>query len=233
MIGSSLRIRIPNNQYIIPFTTFDDQGHRVVNNTKKVLVMSHSGPNPATIGRWFFTGAVLMVDYGAGTFTLWQANPSSRSDLVAVAGEGGKSLAARTSTNCTVGGAGGEIGAGDGGVSGTNNAAVAAGAVMGGVAGLVVVAGGVFWLVRQTQRKRLMTAAAAQETTAVAGSKAYRDSELSKMMLVSEFAGRGYTGTPPAAEMLGNPSHGVVPPGGQKMSGYTVYEMDAQGRGGT
>jgi hypothetical protein len=70
VIGSSLRIRILNNQYIIPFATFDDQGHRVVNNTKKVLVMSHSGPNPATIGRWFFTGAVLMVDYGAGTFYL-------------------------------------------------------------------------------------------------------------------------------------------------------------------
>jgi len=169
-----------------------------------------------------------MVDYGAGTFTLWQANPSSRSDLVAVAGEGGKSLAARTSTNCTVGGAGGDIGAGSGSVSGTNNAAVAAGAVVGGVAGLVFAAGGVFWLVRQ---KRLRTAAKGQETAAVAVSKAYRDSELSKMMLVSEFVGRGYT--PPAAEMLGNPSQGVVPPGGQKMSGYTVYEMDAQGRGGT
>lgn len=39
---------------------------------------------PATLGRYFFTAAYLMVNHDAGTFTLWQGNPTERSKLVRV-----------------------------------------------------------------------------------------------------------------------------------------------------
>jgi hypothetical protein len=34
------------------------------------------------VGRYFLTAAYLMVNHDANTFTLWQANPSTASDLV-------------------------------------------------------------------------------------------------------------------------------------------------------
>lgn len=42
---------------------------------------------PATLGRYFLTAAYLMVDHDAETFTLWQANPTTRSNLVKVAND--------------------------------------------------------------------------------------------------------------------------------------------------
>lgn len=39
---------------------------------------------PATLGRYFFTSAYLMVNHDANSFTLWQANPSNKSSLVRV-----------------------------------------------------------------------------------------------------------------------------------------------------
>lgn len=39
---------------------------------------------PATLGRYFFTSAYLMVNHDANTFTLWQGNPSKKSSLVRV-----------------------------------------------------------------------------------------------------------------------------------------------------
>lgn len=46
--------------------------------------MNGVADQPATLGRYFLTAAYLMVNHDAGTFTLWQGNPTERSKLVQV-----------------------------------------------------------------------------------------------------------------------------------------------------
>ena len=43
--------------------------------------------DPLILGRPFFSAAYLNVDYDAGTFSLWRANPTEEMDLVALGGD--------------------------------------------------------------------------------------------------------------------------------------------------
>ncbi|KAH6999610.1 aspartic peptidase domain-containing protein [Ilyonectria destructans] len=83
-LDSGLEIRVPNNQYIVPFVDIHRNGSRVFKNNVRELLMNGVASQPATLGRYFFTSAYLMVNHDANTFTLWQGNPSKKSSLVRV-----------------------------------------------------------------------------------------------------------------------------------------------------
>ncbi|RGP68844.1 peptidase aspartic [Fusarium sporotrichioides] len=83
-LDSGLQVRIPNDQYIVPFVDIDRSGARVTKPKTKELLMNGVANQPATLGRYFLTAAYLMVNHDAGTFTLWQGNPTQRSKLVKV-----------------------------------------------------------------------------------------------------------------------------------------------------
>ncbi|KAM0342607.1 hypothetical protein ACHAPU_009334 [Fusarium lateritium] len=83
-LDSGLQIRVPNDQYIVPFSEVDRSGARVTKSNVKELLMNGVADQPTTLGRYFLTAAYLMVNHDSGTFTLWQANPSSKSKLVRV-----------------------------------------------------------------------------------------------------------------------------------------------------
>lgn len=83
-LDSGLQVRVPNDQYIVPFVDIDRSGARVTKSNVKELLMNGVADQPATLGRYFLTSAYLMVNHDAGTFTLWQANPSVKSKLVRV-----------------------------------------------------------------------------------------------------------------------------------------------------
>ena len=86
-LDSGLEIRVPNDQFLTPFVDVNREGKRVVDKSKRELLVNAVGNQPATLGRYFLTAAYLMVNHDANTFTLWQANPSSSSNLVRVLDE--------------------------------------------------------------------------------------------------------------------------------------------------
>lgn len=77
-----LDIRIPSDQYLIPWVDIDRNGSRYTVPSKQELLIGTVTNQPATLGRYFFTAAYLMVDLDANEFTLWQAKPTSDSRLV-------------------------------------------------------------------------------------------------------------------------------------------------------
>lgn len=178
-----------------------------------------TGNNPYTLGRWFFTGAVLMVDHDAGTFTLWQANPLTDSDLVAVL----DSKAAEGNCTDATGGAGGnsKIESQD---SGGSNTGAIAGGVVGGLVGLGVIVAAVFFLVRRKTRKAVVEAPATTPSEGMEAAQPYKYMSMSESVAVyPELPGREYTSLP--LELPGGLSPGVLSSDGQRVSGYTVYEM--------
>lgn len=84
-LSTGLDIRIPNNQYLVPWVDIDRNGSRVFNTSTRELLINGLSDQPATLGRYFLTAAYLMVDVDSNTFTLWQANPTRDSKLTPVA----------------------------------------------------------------------------------------------------------------------------------------------------
>lgn len=84
LLSNGLQVRVPNNQFLTPFVDVARSGSRVIDKSKRELLMTGLADQPATLGRYFFTAAYLMVDQDAKTFTMWQGNPSSKVDLVPV-----------------------------------------------------------------------------------------------------------------------------------------------------
>lgn len=123
------------------------------------LPINRLGTQPATLGRFFFTSAYLMVDHEADTFTLWQANPASKSNLVAIS-HAKDSCASEPTDGGALDGTSGSDGAGGGSGSGGNgsgdngtpvksNVAAIAGGVVGGCAALALIGAVAFFLVRR------------------------------------------------------------------------------------
>ena len=120
--------------------------------------MNGLGSQPATLGRYFFTSAYLMVNHDAGTFTLWQANPTEKSSLVRVFDE-------KTADQCSD--ASGVVQPSASSTStepesqktseattGPSGAAIG-GAVAGVVVGLVAIASSVFYIIRRKRKQAL------------------------------------------------------------------------------
>lgn len=88
-LSSGLQITVPNSQYMVPFVSIERNGSQIFDDSiREFLFNSIAGDQPATLGRYFLTSAYLMVNHDSGTFTLWQANPSTATKTVAVVSEG-------------------------------------------------------------------------------------------------------------------------------------------------
>lgn len=153
LLSNGLQVRVPNSQFLTPFVDVARNGSRVVDRSRRELLMNGLADQPATLGRYFFTSAYLMVDHDAKTFTMWQANPSVKSNLVAVSSKGG--CGGTAGGGATVGGTGGTGSGSSGGTetapspssTGTasssqpsSNIGAIAGGVAGGVAVLAIIA---------------------------------------------------------------------------------------------
>lgn len=85
-----LSITIPNNQLVLPDRSINnDTGNIGTGNSSEVdmLMVKLAGDNAgdnSRLGRPFLANAYLMVDYDAGTFTLWNAKASRQQELVAI-----------------------------------------------------------------------------------------------------------------------------------------------------
>ncbi|EPE04026.1 aspartic-type endopeptidase [Ophiostoma piceae UAMH 11346] len=88
-LQSGLSVRIANNQLVRPHTEIDQTtGTTIVNATAPDLVIDSLQNSEAEklpqIGWQFFTAAYLHVNQDSKKFTLWQANPTTTTNLVAV-----------------------------------------------------------------------------------------------------------------------------------------------------
>ena len=77
-----------NSQLVLPDLAIASNGDVAYNTSgpyKELLINPLLGNNEQdlpTLGKQFFTSAVLMVDYDANTFTLWKANPTKDTNLL-------------------------------------------------------------------------------------------------------------------------------------------------------
>jgi hypothetical protein len=83
-LESGLEIRVPNDQYVVPFVDIDTDGSRVIDTSKRDILMKGIEDEVPTLGRYFLTAAYLMVNHDAGTFTLWKVNATEESNPVRV-----------------------------------------------------------------------------------------------------------------------------------------------------
>ncbi|CAG1969860.1 unnamed protein product [Fusarium graminearum] len=159
-LDSGLQVRVPNDQYIVPFVDIDRSGARVTKSKTKELLMNGVAHQPATLGRYFLTAAYLMVNHDAGTFTLWQGNPTQRSKLVKVfdqdtADKCGKDAAGIVQPTASASPKEEEEDPTDESESSSApSAAIIGGAVAGGVVGVAVICLGVFFVLRQRRKGR-------------------------------------------------------------------------------
>ncbi|KAI1130150.1 aspartic peptidase domain-containing protein [Nemania abortiva] len=141
-LSSGLDVRIPNNQYLVPYVDIDRNGTRIFNNSRREFLFSDVYDNPTTLGRYFLTGAYLMVNHDTGTFTMWAANPTRESTLVSVA-----STTSRADCDNTTSPESGSSSDGAGSPAPSSNTGTAATLSSGGIAGIAigaVVALGIF-----------------------------------------------------------------------------------------
>ncbi|TGO30007.1 hypothetical protein BPAE_0009g00230 [Botrytis paeoniae] len=101
-LSSGLEVTIPNSQFMPPFVTIERNGSRVFNESQKEFLYGVTSNQPSTLGRYFLTAAYLMVNHDENTFTLWQANPSTATDLVPTISKDTVESCANLTTNGTV-----------------------------------------------------------------------------------------------------------------------------------
>ncbi|GKU08597.1 unnamed protein product [Fusarium langsethiae] len=163
-LDSGLQVRVPNYQYIVPLVDIDRSGTRVTKPKTKELLMNGVAHQPATLGRYFLTAAYLMVNHDAGTFTLWQGNPTQRSKSVKVfdqdtADKCGKDAAGvvqpTVSASATPKEEKEEEPTDQPESSSSPSGAIIGGAVAGGVVGVAVICLGTFFVLRQRRKIRV------------------------------------------------------------------------------
>ncbi|KAF2813132.1 acid protease [Mytilinidion resinicola] len=85
---AGLSIRIPNSQLVLPDLTIADDGSIATNTSvQDLMIYSLQDVNKndmPRIGRYFFTSAYLHVNNEANTYTIWEASPTTNTDVVAV-----------------------------------------------------------------------------------------------------------------------------------------------------
>ncbi|KAI9794542.1 MAG: hypothetical protein M1816_004429 [Peltula sp. TS41687] len=84
-LSTGVNITVPNHQLVRPEILVDDAGKRyITNDTIREIYMTNGSSRPWVFGSPFFSAIQLHVNDEEGKFTLWQANPTSKEDLVAV-----------------------------------------------------------------------------------------------------------------------------------------------------
>ncbi|KAH1921514.1 hypothetical protein KXV48_006142 [Aspergillus fumigatus] len=175
-LSSGLKVRIPNDQLVIPNLTIDKTtGAILANASAPELVLNSmqqvNADDLPQLGRQFLSGAYVMVNQDAGQFTLWAAKPTTEEDLVAVNPDnrvyssfcapgasnlGDATQSTSTSSPTQSAASNSNIGQSqrvDDASSGLSSGAIA-GIVVGGVAGIALVAAGVFFAIIKRRRRR-------------------------------------------------------------------------------
>jgi hypothetical protein len=86
---SGLSIRIPNSVLVNPDLYIDKTSGALATNNSALELLINSAQNINAndlpiIGRQFFSAAYVMLNQDSNSFTLWEANPTTNTDLVAV-----------------------------------------------------------------------------------------------------------------------------------------------------
>ncbi|KAL6857415.1 hypothetical protein ACO1O0_004850 [Amphichorda felina] len=86
--GSDFRVVIPNNNLVVPDRSFSDDGKIYANDTQSVLrinaLQDTNSRSLPRLGRYFLSMVHVLYNDGAKQFTMWEANPTSTTDLVAI-----------------------------------------------------------------------------------------------------------------------------------------------------
>ncbi|KAF4333542.1 hypothetical protein FBEOM_12654 [Fusarium beomiforme] len=153
-LDSGLRIRVPNNQYMVPFIDIAPNGSRTTDSSKRDILITDVEDEPPILGRCFLAAAYLMVNHDAGTFTLWQANATSEKSLVRVFDqEMGKKCENATGVIQPSASEGSRPDGETGSKSSALSGAVIGGAVVGAVAGAVLIGMGVAYFFTKKKRR--------------------------------------------------------------------------------
>ncbi|KAG4279220.1 hypothetical protein FPRO04_05761 [Fusarium proliferatum] len=159
-LDSGLKIRVPNNQYMIPTVDIASNGSRTTDTSKRDILITDIEDEPPILGRYFLTAAYLMVNHDAGTFTLWQANATRERSLVKVFDEETGKKCENTrgviQPSASYTGSASQSSRPDKGIgsnSGSPSGAVIGGAVVGAVAGAVLIGLGITYFLIRKKRK--------------------------------------------------------------------------------
>ncbi|KAF2761322.1 hypothetical protein EJ05DRAFT_483703 [Pseudovirgaria hyperparasitica] len=87
-LESGLNVTIPNSQFVVAENMVSNDTGVVAYNSKIQYVMlgqnEYEHVEVLMLGKYFFTAAVMLVNHEIGEFTLWEANPTTDTDLVSI-----------------------------------------------------------------------------------------------------------------------------------------------------
>jgi hypothetical protein len=164
-LQSGPSISIANSQVVQPDATILSNGsinyNSTLNEVNIIPLQSLNANDMVQLGRQFLSGAYLMVNEDAGTFTLWQAIDSSDENLIAVDenGEVFSPTCASTKSNDTTATTPGSTGSASSSSLASSPPSMTpistiVGPVVGGVAGIVLLVGlGVLLWMRRRKNK--------------------------------------------------------------------------------
>lgn len=149
----NLEIRVPNHQLVVPEYDFNSYGQRYIKNStnREVLLYSYQGINKNDMpvyGKPFLTSAYLFVNSDRGEFTLWASQANTTQNIVSV----GPPVCSSTPTSQPTLPA--PTALATSGPRKKGNTGAIAGVVVGGVAGIALIFGALFFLVRKRRNKR-------------------------------------------------------------------------------
>lgn len=204
-LSSGLRVRIPYSQFVKPHVGLNRRGGRRVDEERLDVVINGVGNEPTTLGRYFLTSACLMVNHDAKVFTLWQANPTTSTNLVPVFDK-------ETEKRC--GNANGimQYPMAKTSASSKPSGAVVGGAVAGGAIAAALLGLGAFAMMRRRRESAGGEPASPGGDGAVSDQKTGQFSSVGDEGWAQEMPGSSHVAAP---EMHGNSHH--------------VYEMDGTG----
>lgn len=167
-LQSGLSVRIPNDQLVVPDKYSDAQsGAWIVNSTDPTMVINPiqqvNADDLSQIGRQFLSAAYLLVNEETNQFTLWAANPTSDTDLVAFDANGKEadSICPPVSNTTTETG-GPEPTNGLGAAAKAPSSGISTGAIAGiaiaGVAAVAVALGIGIWLYKRKKARKAQEA---------------------------------------------------------------------------
>lgn len=235
-LDSGPSISIANSQIVQPDATILSNGsinyNSTVNEVNIISLQSVNANDMVQLGRQFLSGAYLLVNEDAGTFTLWQAVESSDENLVPVneKGEISSSTCASTTSNDTaVNPPGATESASSTSSSSPSSPAskpsmsTIVGPVVGGIAGVALLVGlGVFFWMRSRNSK----------INIVTGSSTYIHDTGEKAIQLCNYDGAGRARS--THELWGNPVNelsGQITPKEKSKKGTTVSGVHELGDG--
>lgn len=89
-LNNAFSVEIPNDILVVPPQEVTETGAISTDTARSEVLLDPTlavnADDAAILGRPFFSAAYLYLDHDAGTFTLWQANPTTETDLVVLGG---------------------------------------------------------------------------------------------------------------------------------------------------